>query len=258
MTKMEVIIICGYGDMDLVIQAQRSGAFDFIRKPMDFRELDLALQRTGKYHQARWHPQAPSADRPDGAPKSAGLTGMTRSIIGASAPIRRLKTMIHKVAADRAHHRADHRRDRHRQGAGRPGDPPPQRPGPPAVHPGQLHRPHPRPGRERAVRARARRVHRGARPQGRVLRAGRQGGTMFLDEIGDMDPSLQSRLLRVLESYCFFRVGGKMKISGRCAGGGRHQPRPATAGPRGRFPAGPGPPPGGVHDPHSPLAGHHR
>ncbi len=38
------------------------------------------------------------------------------------------------------------------------------------------------------------------------------GGTLFLDEIGDMDLSVQAKLLRVLESQSFFRVGGTRKI----------------------------------------------
>jgi len=38
------------------------------------------------------------------------------------------------------------------------------------------------------------------------------GGTLFLDEIGDMHPELQTRLLRVLSSYEFYRVGGQKPI----------------------------------------------
>jgi len=39
------------------------------------------------------------------------------------------------------------------------------------------------------------------------------GGTIFLDEIGDMSPSLQSKLLRVLQEKTFERVGGRVPIS---------------------------------------------
>ena len=39
------------------------------------------------------------------------------------------------------------------------------------------------------------------------------GGTLFLDEIGDMDLALQAKLLRILESRTFKRVGGTRDIS---------------------------------------------
>jgi DNA-binding NtrC family response regulator len=38
------------------------------------------------------------------------------------------------------------------------------------------------------------------------------GGTIFLDEIGDMKPGLQSKILRFLEDRTFKRVGGKEDI----------------------------------------------
>jgi two-component system, NtrC family, nitrogen regulation response regulator GlnG len=48
------------------------------------------------------------------------------------------------------------------------------------------------------------------------LRRGRfeqaDGGTMFLDEIGDMSPQLQTRLLRVLAENEFYRVGGQIPV----------------------------------------------
>jgi DNA-binding NtrC family response regulator len=48
----------------------------------------------------------------------------------------------------------------------------------------------------------------GADRQKKGLIEGAEGGTLFLDEIGEMDTSLQAKLLRVLETGIFRRVGG--------------------------------------------------
>ncbi|MBN2165801.1 MAG: sigma-54-dependent Fis family transcriptional regulator [Marinilabiliaceae bacterium] len=47
--RLEVVMISGYGDMDMVIQAMRSGASDFIRKPFQIMDIQLAVERTGKF-----------------------------------------------------------------------------------------------------------------------------------------------------------------------------------------------------------------
>src|SRR5207249_9802012 len=50
-----------------------------------------------------------------------------------------------------------------------------------------------------------------ARRVGRFEQA--QGGTFFLDEIGDLDLDLQAKLLRVLQTGQFERVGGNETVS---------------------------------------------
>ena len=51
-----------------------------------------------------------------------------------------------------------------------------------------------------------------ARQQKRGLLESADGGTVFLDEIGEMAPSLQAKLLRFLEEKAFKRVGGSGDI----------------------------------------------
>lgn len=57
---------------------------------------------------------------------------------------------------------------------------------------------------------------RGAFTDAKALKRGlfevADGGTVFLDEVGDMPPSIQPKLLRVLESKTFRRVGGTHDI----------------------------------------------
>ncbi|RMF73705.1 MAG: sigma-54-dependent Fis family transcriptional regulator [Acidobacteria bacterium] len=49
-------------------------------------------------------------------------------------------------------------------------------------------------------------------PRAGLLEAA-HGGTLFLDEIGELPQGLQVKLLRVLETMSFFRVGGRKKIT---------------------------------------------
>ena len=51
-----------------------------------------------------------------------------------------------------------------------------------------------------------------ARQQKRGLLESADGGTVFLDEIGEMVPALQAKLLRVLEDKAFKRVGGQHDV----------------------------------------------
>lgn len=68
--KAEVIFITGYGDMNLVIDAMRAGASDFVAKPLQMdiltNVLDHARDRIEKKHQeAQAEPEKAPADKTD-------------------------------------------------------------------------------------------------------------------------------------------------------------------------------------------------
>ena len=51
-----------------------------------------------------------------------------------------------------------------------------------------------------------------AKKQKRGLLELAEGGTLFLDEIGEMAVDMQAKLLRVLETHSFFRLGGNKEV----------------------------------------------
>jgi len=61
------------------------------------------------------------------------------------------------------------------------------------------------------------------------------GGTLFLDQIGDLDLATQSRLLNVLEEKRFMRGRRQFAGNARCARPCRHQPGSRTGNREGRF-----------------------
>jgi PAS domain S-box-containing protein len=49
-----ILLITGHGEQDLVIQALRGGAYDFIQKPLDRDYVVASLRRAIQTHQMRW------------------------------------------------------------------------------------------------------------------------------------------------------------------------------------------------------------
>lgn len=50
-------------------------------------------------------------------------------------------------------------------------------------------------------------------------------GTLFIDEVGEIPPLIQTKLLRVLQDQRFMRLGGTREILSRFRARGRDQPR---------------------------------
>ena len=78
----------------------------------------------------------------------------------------------------------------------------------------------------------------GARRQKRGLLESADGGTVFLDEIGEMVPALQAKLLRFLEEKTFKRVGGVGRHPRRRPRHRRDQPQSRRRGEAGAVPRG--------------------
>jgi len=49
--NMEVVIVSAHGDMDTVIKAMRLGAFDYLKKPFRFIDIQIIIERTQRYLQ---------------------------------------------------------------------------------------------------------------------------------------------------------------------------------------------------------------
>ncbi len=50
---VEVIVVTGYGDEEIVVQALRDGAVNFLRKPIDIEQMLLAIQKALDFQTAR-------------------------------------------------------------------------------------------------------------------------------------------------------------------------------------------------------------
>ena len=203
---LPVIMTTAYGDSERTIRAMRDGAFDYLTKPFDLPKLRAVVERAVKNRGlSRALPEphpGQEAAASDAAP--GGLVGTSMAMLG-------IWKLIGRAAASRAPvlitgetgtgkelvARAIH--DYSAVGA-QPFVAVNVAALPPSLIESELF------GHEKGAFTGAI-----ARRSGRFELAG--GGTLFLDEIGDLDPSLQTKLLRVLQSGSFERVGGSESLT---------------------------------------------
>jgi two-component system response regulator HydG len=198
----EVILLTGHGSIDTAIEAIRIGAFDYVVKPCPLDELDVRIQRAMERRALRQRTTL----------LERGLTppNLESSFLGDSPEFRRLLNVIHRVAPS----------DTAVLILGETGA-----------------------GKERVAKLIHARSLRSTKPfvvvecaalqesllqselfgheRGAFTGADRakpglfevaDGGTIFLDEIGEISPATQTTLLRVLDTATFRHLGGTREI----------------------------------------------
>jgi two-component system, NtrC family, response regulator AtoC len=193
---MPVIVVTGYGDIDMAVEAMKLGAMDFIPKPVDMTRL---LQALGKAAEAVALVRELNHLRQMRNPLDAWVQGET-------AAMRKIMYDLGRVAPSKASVVITGE-----SGTGK------------EVFAGALHKMSPRADKawvpincanftEALLDSELFGYEAGAftgatkRHEGLFVTA--NGGTMFLDEISTMRPELQAKLLRVLEDQSIRRLGG--------------------------------------------------
>ncbi|MBI5515988.1 MAG: sigma-54-dependent Fis family transcriptional regulator [Deltaproteobacteria bacterium] len=187
--EVPVVFLTAHGTVALAVEAMRAGAADFLLKPVDRQELLFTVRKA--LARAAREP-APSA-APEGFVGDSGAMRevyalLDRAARGHATVLLRGESGTGKEVAARALHARSPRRD-----------------GPfVAIHCAAL----PDALLESELFGYEKGAFTGAvqRKPGRLELA--QGGTVFLDEVGEVTPAVQAKLLRVLQERQFERLGG--------------------------------------------------
>jgi len=200
---VQVVIMTAYADVGTAVEAMRLGAYDYLPKPIDFDGLAVTLRNALEARQLR---QKVTLLREKLAPSHFD------HIVGESQVMREVVALARKVSASGAITVLI-------QGESGTGKDILAR----AVHyeSARVNEPlmevtctaMPETLLESELFGHERGAFTDAKAQKKGLIELADGGTVFLDEIGDMSPVLQAKLLRVLEERRFRRVGGTRDIS---------------------------------------------
>jgi len=196
------VIMTAYGTVELAVEAMKYGAYDFITKPFDWAKLQVTVKNAVERHRL--------TQRLTHLEQTLGRRKRFQSIVGVNEKMQTLYSIIENVAPSnisvmitgesgtgkelvaQAIHRLSGRRDREIVDVNC------------AAIPAEL--------MESELFGHERGSFTGAsqRHIGSCERADKS--TLFLDEICEMDISLQAKLLRFLQERYFQRVGGKERV----------------------------------------------
>jgi len=200
---LPVVLVTGNATVETAVQAMRKGALHYLVKPIRYDELALVLRHAVAGERARREVARLRGE----LERAAGFDEM----VGSSPEIRRIFALVEQVAPTdatvlirgetgtgkelvaRALHRRSPRRDRPFVAVNC------------SAIPGEL------------MESEFFGHEKGAFTGAVARRAGRfeqaEGSTLFLDEVGELDLSLQAKLLRVLQEREFTRVGASRPTS---------------------------------------------
>ncbi|TYO89906.1 nitrogen regulation protein NR(I) [Oceanicella actignis] len=197
---LPVIVMSAHNTIMTAIRAAEAGAYDYLPKPFDLREM-IALVRRALEGAAR--PARPEAAAPAAEDERLPIIGRSPAMQEVYRVLARLMNTDLTVMIEGESGVGKELVARVLHDFGR------RRRGPfVAVNMAAI----PRELIESELFGHERGAFTGAheRREGRFEQAA--GGTLFLDEIGDMPPEAQTRLLRVLQEGEFMRVGGRAPI----------------------------------------------
>jgi DNA-binding NtrC family response regulator len=194
-----VVVLTAYGSVRDAVAAMKAGAFEYLLKPASPEELSLVVQRA-------LDDAALRSDHQFCRQRLQAKEGTGSFMIGVSAPLLRVKETISAVAPTDITVLIQGESGTGKELVAR------------AIHDSS--------GRakrnfvavdcctlqeklfESELFGHEKGAFTGADKQKRGLIEGAEGGTLFLDEIGEIDPTIQSKLLRMLETGIFRRLGG--------------------------------------------------
>ncbi|MGH6954773.1 MAG: sigma-54-dependent transcriptional regulator [Alphaproteobacteria bacterium] len=194
----QVIVMTGFQDVSTAVEAMKLGAYDYLTKPTKIEELDVLVKKAAEKGQLLRENVALRAHAPGAQPFAGILTTSPKMqevlrIIERVAPTDSSVLVLGESGTGKELvARAIHARSTR---AARPFVP---------IHCGAL----PREVLESELFGHEKGAFTGAVGSKPGLLELADAGTLFLDEIGEMETESQVKLLRVLESGTFFRVGG--------------------------------------------------
>jgi two-component system, NtrC family, response regulator AtoC len=202
-TEILVIMMTAYSDIQTAVSAMKSGAYHYINKPFEIEELQLLIEKgletKSLINEVRRLHRQHKVDR-----KNSHINGISPQI----EYVNELIEMISKT----------HKTSILIQGESGTGK---------ELAANAIHSKSKRSGRplmkincsaipDSLLESELFGYEKGAFTDAKNTKKGffelADGGTVFLDEIGDMKPFLQAKLLRVLENQTFMRLGGEREI----------------------------------------------